>query len=194
MNVPAYPLHWPPGWARAKYRRTSSFNRGGNRLRISDALRRLLPELDRLGARDATISTNVRPHLYDQVGDSSDPGVAVYFELNGSPMVLACDRWDRSADNLAAIAAHVESLRAQERWGVGSLEQAIAGYKALPALGAAKPWWEVLGLPATATGMQIRARRLELLKDLHPDRPDGDATRAAEVNAAYDQAMKEGRP
>lgn len=195
MNVPAYPLHWPPGWARAKHRKRAPFKHGnGARLRIADALRsRLLPELERLGASDITVSTNVRPHLYDQLGDSSDPGAAVYFTLKGTPTVLACDRWDRTGDNLAAIAAHVEALRGQERWGVGSLEQAIAGYRALPAMPAARAWWEVLGLPAAATGLQIKERRRQLLERLHPDRPGGDQNRAAEVNAAFQQAVSEGR-
>jgi len=195
VNVPAYPLHWPPGWARAKYRKRAPFKyANGARLRIADALRaRLLPELERLGASDITVSSNVRPHLYDQLGDSADPGAAVYFTLKGTPTVLACDRWDRSADNLAAIAAHVEALRGQERWGVGSLEQAIAGYRALPAMPAADAWWNVLGVPPDATGMVIREKRRQLLSELHPDRPGGDPVRAAAVNAAFAQAEKEGR-
>jgi hypothetical protein len=194
MNVPAYPLHWPPGWTRARSRSRSDFKHQGQRLTISQALRhRLNPELERLHARNITISTNVPPHRYDQLGDGIDPGVAVYFTLDGDPRVLACDRWDRTADNLVAVAKHIEALRGQERWGVGSLEQAFAGYKALPALAAARAWWEVLGLPSTATGMQIRARRLELLEKFHPDRPGGDVNQAAEVNAAYQAACAEGR-
>ncbi len=195
MNVPAYPLAWPPGWQRSRNRSRAPFHRGdGSRLTISEAMRRrLLPELERLHARNITISTNVAPHRYDQLGDGIDPGVAVYFTLDGDPRVLACDRWDRTADNLVAIGKHVEALRGQERWGVGSLEQAFAGYKALPALSAAKAWWDVLGLPPDTRGEAITRRRLELLRQLHPDQGTGDANRAAEVNAAYDQATKEGR-
>ncbi len=191
MNVPAWPLHWPPGWNRSPFRRSAPFRSGRDRLRIREALARLLPELDRLGALDVTISTNVKPHLYDQVGDSQDPGAAVYFTLAGAPTVLACDRWDRTSDNLAAIAAHVEALRGQERWGVGSLAQAVAGYKALAAAPPARSWWDVLELAANADVETIKRRRLELLRDLHPDRPGGDQDRAADVNAAYQAAMKE---
>lgn len=195
MNVPAYPLHWPPGWVRSRGRSRAPFKHGdGSRLTIAEAMRRrLLPELERLHARNITISTNVAPHRYDQLGDGTDPGVAVYFTLDGEPRVLACDRWDRTADNLTAIAKHVEALRGQERWGVGSLEQAFAGYKSLPAMPAAQAWWDVLGVPPDARGEAITRRRLELLGQLHPDRQTGDANRAAEVNAAYDQARKEGR-
>lgn len=48
-------------------------------------------------------------------------------------------------------------------------------------------------MPAAATGLQIKERRRELLERLHPDRPDGDQAAAAEVNAAYQQAVSEGR-
>jgi hypothetical protein len=186
-----FPLNWPAGWPRAVSRRASPFRTkaGKERLSISGAIRRLMPELDRLGARDVIVSCNVRPHLYDQAGVVSDPGAAAYFFVDGAPTVLACDKWDRVADNVAAIAAHVEALRGQERWGVGSRAQAFAGYKALPAMPAARPWWEVLGLSPTATADQIAARRRELLERLHPDRPGGDASQAADVNAAYQAAM-----
>jgi len=193
VNVPAWPLHWPPGWKRSPFRRSAPFRVGRDRLRIRDALRRLLPELERLGADDVTISTNVKPHLYDQMGDSADPGAAVYFTLDGAPTVLACDRWDRTSDNLAAIAAHVEALRGQERWGVGSLAQAVAGYKALAAAPPARAWWEVLGVRPDATGEQIRAARRELLAKAHPDRPDGDHDQAAAINEAFQAACAQGR-
>jgi len=187
-----FPLNWPAGWKRALHRRASSFKHGdGSRLQINQALRRLLPELERLGAREVIVSCNVRPHLYDQAGVVSDPGVAVYFLLNGDPKVLACDKWDRVADNIAAIAAHVEALRGQERWGVGSLAQAFAGYKALPAISLPPPWWEVLGLAPTASLAAIKERRRDLLGQLHPDRAGGDVARAAEVNAAADEGERE---
>ena len=56
--------------------------------------------------------------------------------------VLACDRWDRPEHNLRAIAKHVEAIRGQERWGVGSVAQAFRGYQALPSRATGKPWWE----------------------------------------------------
>lgn len=191
----SWPLTWPAGWPRARYRQRAPFKHGnGARLSVGDALRRrLLPELERLGARSIVVSLNVRPHLYDQLGDVADPGVAAYFDLPaGGRVVLACDKWDRAGDNVAAIAAHVEALRGQERWGVGSVAQAFAGYKALAAVGATKPWWEVLGLSREATADMISARRRLLLEQHHPDK-GGNPNTAAEVNAAYQEAMHERR-
>lgn len=189
-----FPLNWPAGWPRAVSRRDSPFRTkaGKERLSISGAIRRLMPELDRLGARDVIVSCNVRPHLYDQAGVVSDPGAAVYFFVDGAPTVLACDKWDRVADNVAAIAAHVEALRGQERWGVGSRAQAFAGYKALPAMAPAPPWWEVLGLPPNAKGPIVKERFRELSRQHHPDRPNGNAAVMAEIAAAYQAAEAAG--
>jgi hypothetical protein len=193
----SYPLHWPTGWPRAKARTGALFRRGTSRLTIADAVARVLRELGRLGVRDPVISSNVRPTLAGVPASSNgaapaDPGVAVYFRLGktGDQKVLACDKWDRLADNIAAVAAHVEALRGQERWGVGTLAQAFAGYKALPAVEARKPWWEILGVKPQASMNEIEVRRLFLLERHHPDR-GGNANVAAEVNAAFDEAMAE---
>ena len=92
----------------------------------------------RLGA--VTLSTNIpirrdgQPFTRFQRPD--DPGAAIRFVLDGTAeRCLACDKWLRVEDNVAAIAAHVKALRQIERWGVGSREQAFAGYAALPAPG-----------------------------------------------------------
>jgi len=190
-----FPLNWPAGWPRTRSRRASTFrtNAGRDRLSISESLRRrLLPELERLGARDVIVSCNVRPHLYDQAGVCSDPGVAVYFFVDGEPTVLACDKWDRVADNLAAVAAHVEALRGQERWGVGSRAQAFAGYKALAPMPPARAWWEVLGLGPEAKGPIVKERFRQLAAQHHPDRPNGNAAVMAEIAAAYQAAEQAG--
>ena len=185
-----YPLAWPVGWPRAKVRSSAPFHIRGARLTIGDGLDRVQPELERLGARDVIVSTNVRPRLHHTVGEAADPGVAVYFRLErgGERKVLACDKWSRVADNLAAIAAHVEALRGQQRWGVGTLAQAFAGYKALEGI---RNWWEVLGVPPDATAARIKARRRELLEKHHPDK-GGDPAQAAEINGAYDRAVRSG--
>lgn len=115
--------------------------------------------------------------------------MAVYFRLKGEPRVLACDRWDRVADNMAALAAHIDAMRGQLRWGVGSLEQAFAGYKALPAMPASRPWYEVLGVSEGASLGQIDDARRELLRKHHPD-VGGNANLAAEINAAHAEGRR----
>lgn len=119
-----------------------------------------------------------------------DPGVAVYFSLKGNRMVLACDKWDRVEDNLYAIACHVEAIRRQQRLGVGSVEQAFAGYTALPAPGTFKgaTWWNVLGCAHDAPIEVVKSAYLEKAKAAHPDSAGGSHDKMIELNAAWDQA------
>lgn len=205
----SYPLHWPRGRARtpAGSRRRAAFNskRHNGRyqetteLTISDALDRLEDEVTRLGVTVYTLSTNVEPRLDGRPRSVSqrieDPGVALYFKLQGQDTVLACDRWDRVADNIAAIAKHIEALRGMDRWGVGSLRQAFAGYRALPPGGdesvpAEKPWWQILGVDRAAPMAEIEAKWRELVRTAHPDQ-GGDAETAKRINGARDAARKE---
>src|SRR3712207_8918795 len=48
--------------------------------------------------------------------------------LKGEKRVLACDKWDRIADTIHAIAKTIEATRGIERWGSVTTEQAFAGY------------------------------------------------------------------
>jgi hypothetical protein len=186
----AYPLQWPVGWPRVRYASRSKFGR-----RTMYVAREFLEhELRLLGARGIVLSTNVPLRQdglpYSNAAEPRDHGAAVYFRIKDQPRVLACDKWDRVADNVMAIVKHVEAIRGQVRWGVGSVEQALGGYKALPEMGAPKQWWEVLGLPRHSGEAAVEARRLELLQEHHPDR-GGSSVRAAEINAAYDEARRE---
>lgn len=206
MNAPdsSYPLAWPVAWPRCRNPTRAKFGtssvrdgqtwRSRNSLTVAGARQRLLDELDRLGAREVVISTNLRARNdglpYSNAAEPADSGAAVYFRLKGEPRVLACDKWDRVADNLAALAKHIEAIRGQVRWGVGSLEQAFGGYRALTAMGATKQWWEVLGVEPDATIEVVEAKRDKLLMKHHPDR-GGSHSMAAEINAAFDQARRE---
>jgi hypothetical protein len=114
--------------------------------------------------------------------------VAVYFTFRGKSVTLACDKWHCVADNIWAIAKHVEALRGQERWGVGSLEQAFRGYMAIPERSEASSWWTVLGIAINSSPEQIRNAFCAKAKKLHPDVGGSDADMAA-VNLAYEEAM-----
>lgn len=199
MSVSAYPLQWPAGWPRAKTRIRASFGKktwdssyrwqSASRLTVADARQRLQDELDRLGARYVTLSTNIELRMDGMPrsgqAEPADPGAAVYFRLDGKPIVLACDKWDRAADNIAAIAKHIEALRGMDRWGVGSTKQAFAGYEALPA---PEQWWQVLGVPQTASKEEIRAAYRRLAREAHPDQGGSDAA-MARLNAARDAGV-----
>lgn len=210
-DVTRYPLDWPLGWKRtpSHQRRPALFRRhvqasAGNgspyrrleRLSVGDGLDRLLGELRRLGASRVIVSSNLRvrsdglPYA-QQAKRLDDPGVAVYFQLKRQSLALACDKWTSAAENMAAIAGHIEAIRAQDRYGVGSLEQAFAGYKALPADTAAD-WRKVFGFPADSrpTLDQVDSAFKAAARQRHPDL-GGTDIEMAHVNRARDYARQE---
>jgi len=206
MNETRYPLCWPANWKRTSNRAGAQFGKNEKRidgftdkrrLSIADAIDRIGVELTRLGVKheNVIISTNVPLNLsgvpMGNRGEPSDPGVAIYWTQNGKSQCMAIDRYTRVADNMAAVAATLEALRAIERHGGGSiLERAFIGFAQLPA--SSRPWREVLkfGL-ATPTRPMVEERFRELAKQAHPDKPGGDDERMAELNAARAAALLE---
>ena len=191
----AYPLAWPQGRQRTPpmRRRAGRFCRDGKRLTVAGALSRVKREIVSAGGYLPVISTNVELRL-DGVPRSGqrepeDPGVAIYMQIGGRPHCLPCDTYDRVADNLAAVAAHIEATRAIERHGVASVEEMFAGFVALPAPGAPRPWHQVLGVAQTATRDEIERAYRERARSAHPDAGGSDAL-MAEINAARAAALK----
>lgn len=199
----AFPLSWPASWKRTDFRRVAPFHKIGpsrNRRQVSmnEATIEIYRELKLIGVGDynVVISTNVELRNdglpYSNRARPSDPGAAVYFKLKGKDCVLACDKWDRVEDNLTAIAKHVEALRGQERWGVGSVEQAFAGYTALPAPGdSGTDWRDVLGVDDSGPRAFefARDRYRDLAKAAHPDN-GGSHARMVVLNNAWDAARR----
>lgn len=210
MSINAYPLAWPVGWKRteAARRRSATFSkaadyrgRGKRELTIADGVERVLLELQRINVtrEDVVISTNVPTRLdgfpRSDRGEPGDPGAAVYWQQGKRRRVMAIDHYDRVADNLAAVAATLEAMRAIERHGGAAiLDRAFEGFTALPAPSAAatRTWWEVLGVVQAATVDQARAAWRRLASEHHPDR-GGDPARMAEINAAWAKAQEAAR-
>lgn len=210
MTINAYPLTWPDGWKRSTSREHGRFGKKVTKagsswsrtedLTVNEAIQRVLAELGRmgLGRDDVVISTNLVLRLdglprSDQRGPD-DPGVAVYWEdRKGGRKVMAIDRYYKVADNLAALAATLDAMRAIERHGGAVvLERAFTGFTALPAPDANRQWWEVLGIPrAGATLDAVRQAYRTLASQHHPDRPGGSHERMAELNAAQEAALQE---
>lgn len=211
-NQNAFPLSWPKTWKRtdSHLRAAAPFfvtrttyddagvsrYAGRTRRSMSDAAEEVLRQLAQLGAQQVVISTNVELRNdglpYSNRRPPEDPGAAVYFVLRKRPCVLASDKWKRVEDNLWAIAKHIEALRGQERWGVGSVEQAFAGYTALPAPGdsTAATWYNVLGVSADCSyDDALAAYRAEAMKT-HPDKPGGSHESMSRLNASWDQARQ----
>lgn len=196
MTFEAYPLSWPAGrprteaWRRERAKFDVTFARARDNI-----VREVQLLVGGRFARDPeiVISTNTAlrrdglPLANQRQPD--DPGVAVYFLHKKRQMSFACDRWDRIEHNMQAIAKTIEALRGIARWGTGDmLEAAFTGFTALPAPGAERQWWEVLGVPAGATPTEIRDAYRRLASQHHPDR-GGDPARMAEINDAYRKAL-----
>lgn len=150
-------------------------------------------ELHRLGAVRFVLSTNVelRQDGFPRSDRRSpaDPGVAVYFDLKGRPIVMACDKWSRVEDNLWAITKHIEAIRGTARWGCGELQQAFGGYTALPAPADLRPWYEVLDVREDCSLETARSAWINGAKKCHPDN-GGSHSAMAIINGAWARAQE----
>lgn len=187
-----FPLHWPEGWKRTPYPTRSAFDKNRTLAAARDTL---LHELRLLCATSVELSSNVRVRPdglpYSGQAQPQDKGVAVYFKMRGKDYALACDKWSRVECNIYSIAKHVDAMRAQDRYGVGSPEQAFAGYqKLLPADAApsAATWWTILGVQAGASVDEIENAFRVLALKKHPDH-GGKHEEFAMLSAARDQAL-----
>lgn len=208
MTIPAFPLSWPVGWKRtpplardrARFRKAGRVRPEGGwqmqrELTISEAVERVRAELERMGIHndDLVISTNLELRLdglpRSNQREPADPGVAVYwvdrYTRGQPPRCMAIDRYDRVADNLAAVAATLDAMRAIERHGGAAiLKRAFSGFAALPAP-AAESWREVLD-QADPEGSYRRLRSQH-----HPDRTGGDSAAFQRVQRAYESYRAE---
>lgn len=201
-TIPAFPLSWPAGWKRTPLssRTRARFSQSSSDLTVAQATKRVIGELCRMGVRDwqLIISSNLQlrndglPRSGQREPD--DPGVAVYWRdstQDGHPMrCMAVDRYDRVADNLAAIAATLDAMRAIERHGGAEvLNRAFTGFTALPGAGSSEHWSDVLEVDRDATREQIDAAYRRLRSQHHPDR-GGDAEQFHRITKAYEEASR----
>lgn len=215
MNKPteAFPLSWPTGWkrtvwssrTRAKFGKQTFVDRGRNaegqqmgwhtkgQLTISQGTERVLKVLDQMGYnKSVVISSNLAlrndglPRSGQRAPD--DPGVAVYWGQGQKARCIAVDRYDRIADNLAAIAATLEAMRAIERHGGASiLDRAFTGFTALAA---PEQPWQTLGLETSRPSrQQIDEAHRRLANKHHPDK-GGDSQEMGRINAARDELYR----
>lgn len=205
--IQAYPLTWPAGWRRTENHRRerAKFAKGRSHmgtsgwvsqqaLTVSDGVQRVLAELGRMYvSRDnVVISTNVPTRLdglpMSNTRVPADPGAAVYWRKGKETRCMAIDRYDRVQDNLAAIAATLDAMRAIERHGGATiLDRAFQGFTALPS---PEQWFTVLGVPAAATIEQIDEAYRRLAMKHHPDRPGGSEQEMQRINAAREQGIE----
>ena len=200
----AYPLQWPEGWPRTNpYCREAGdkFKRGGSggrsaRPTIAATRTELANELELLGARHIVLSSNVELRLdgqpYSNRRAPEDPGIAVYFTLDGEPMVMAQDTYARVADNIRSLTLAISGMRQMQRHGGGTmLKRAFSGFSALPPPDPngvivperQKAWNEVLGVSPDCALVVAEAA----WKALSRSTPENDRY---EINAAIETARK----
>lgn len=189
----AFPLKWPDGRPRTKYRKQSQF-----KVPTSKAFEHLRDEVGRmLGTSHLVISTDI-PLRADALPrmdrEPMDSGVAIYFQRDGNSVVFACDQYDSVKENAQAIAKTIEALRGIERWGSADMmERAFRGFAALPEPERVTPWNEVLGfnklqIPALDSDM-IEMRFKKLAGERHPDKGGSDAA-MQELNRARREGLE----
>lgn len=203
----SYPLCWPDGWKRTTSRRASAFGKSRRdqpdvirtlaRLSVSDGVLRVLHELKLMGVSrdDVIVSTNVELRLDGwprSDREPADPGVAVYWKRKGQMRCIAVDQYNRVADNLAAIAATLEAMRAIDRHGGAQiLDRAFVGFAALPAR-ASSSWRETLGIePQTTATIDLVESRFRALSRVHHPDTGGDRAKFEELVAAREAAKIE---
>ena len=184
-----YPLTWPASWPR-----TPDWKRGPSPFKAppSKAYTELTQELERLGARNVIISSNLQLRQdgipYANQPRHNDEGIAVYFTRKGVDMVLACDKFAKREANMRAITLTIDAIRGIERWGSSDMmERAFTGFTALPS--SAESWWGVLGVEANARPTEIEAAYRRRRSETHPDR-GGSADTFDAVQRAYEQATR----
>lgn len=152
------PLQWPQGYPRTVARKDALFSKKSSAtgrvtsLSIHEATKRLNEELARHGVQnfdeDVIVSSDLKVTIGGQPrsdqAEPKDPGISVYWEVNGKSRNMAIDIYTRAADNIAAIAATLDAMRAIERHGGKAVQdKAFAGFDALPAPDSC---WVILGL------------------------------------------------
>lgn len=205
MGAEAYPLAWPEGWPVTpingrvdgkghfgKMEQKAGHTWQSRRpLTFVEARQSLLSSLDKIGARQVTISTNFELNQSGLPrGDRRRPvdeAVAVYFVRKGLPIAMARDKYQRVEENMRSLGMALEAMAQLERHGGSGLAgRAYRGFVALPA---PKRPHEVLGVPVDADETSIRKAWRARIAAAHPDQT-GTHDAAAEINAARDEMLR----
>jgi hypothetical protein len=193
MSVEAFPLAWPDGWPR-----TSWDKRGKSRFagQTYNQITELQRQLRLLGASNVVISSNVPvrndglPYADAARRRYDDPGVAIYFTLNGKALSMARDKYWTPWENMRSLVLTIDGLRSMERHGGSTMMQrAFSGFASLAPPDWKKPWREVFGVKPDWEG-DIRELFKQKAKHRHPD-AGGNDDLMAELNVAFAEAKRE---
>jgi len=198
-----YPLSWPLGFQRTKEPKPGRFgkrsNKGGiKKLTISQARKRLNAVIsaftrqnqkwvidpdDVVIASNLVLKVNGMPRVQ---GEPEDSGVCIYLYMDEEPYEFPCDTYSTLADNITAVAEHLESLRTQQRHGVGTRKQAFSGWARLEST--TLDWEKVLGVKKTDSYRLVKGVANQLMKKYHSDTGTGEDDKFQKVYAAFQLA------
>jgi len=192
-SIEAYPLHWPLG-----YRRTAPGQRISSPFKQSmdKAQQFLRKEIERIKAKKLIVSSNVPVRqdggLYTDwmVRKIDDPGVAIYFQLDGQQVSMCCDQYKTVWENVYALGKSIEALRAIDRYGTSEfIKRAFSGFKELPEQSSGRTWWEILEVSKSASPEIVRQAYLSKIKKAHPD-AGGSHEQFIQIQKAYEQSCQ----
>lgn len=206
------PLCWPKWFPRTKnndridgrFCKKDARGFGKNKLSINMAIQRLMHQVEsftRYGSHyrcdpDSVIISSDLELRSDGLPRSNqkrvdDPGVAVYFALDGKKRCIPCDVYFRVEDNIAAVAATIDALRTIERHGSKMFEAAFSGFDALPAPDHVmeRGWRDVIDYYGDSLAEAMRAY-FRARKKAHPDH-GGSSEAFNEITKAWVQAERE---
>lgn len=195
-----FPLDWPANRPRTpatlrKYGKFKTQTDGGwmSKVTVAAAHSRLISEVARIAGLYPVLSSNLpttrdgRPRPDTRPVDG-EVGVCLYFVLKGQPIALACDTYTDVAQNIAALAAHLEATRAIERHGVATAAETLQAFAALPPPEKPKAkWWEVFGLMREKATLAD----VEALYRAKARAANGSEAAMYELNAAREDARRE---
>ena len=189
MTIAPYPLAWPDNVARTPpARRVRSPFRTGYEQAVRNVTKSLQGFQKDSGLRidNPVMSSNV--DLMGRVKDN-DPGVAVWFQMDGQWVAFGVDRFPDAASNIQAIHHIIEARRVELRYGgLAIVRQTFKSFLALPAPNT-KHWSEILGVPRDASLDHVTKAFRRLAADRHPDH-GGSNELMAELNLARDAAER----
>lgn len=171
-------LDWPDEFPRTPPEDREPYS-GGFRVTRSTAFANILDELARWdGVTDVQLDSGAEhqkrnPNKPYADASFNDPGVVVYFTMNGEKMAAACDRWDNPRDNAQDLYHFLSETRMQENRGTVTAESEYQKLR-LPSgdedvVAAEPPAYVVLGVDRDASPEEIKDAWRDRVKETHPD-------------------------
>lgn len=204
-----YPLEWPANKQRSADRIFGRYTNNKRDITLAEAQTRLFDALEKFNNQgkgwvvdiDADCLLKTMFDLRKDGGMRSgqrkppDVGAVCHFAIcdgDRVELVLAIDRYTKIEQNIAAIAACVDSLRQLWRVDAGTFLAAASGLNALPPPMAYPNWRTVLGFAQDSTPSfdEVKKNYRVMIKAAHSDNGGNDSV-AAEINIAYGQAKED---